>query len=217
MVLILKDKTFAIKSARLSATILDPYWLRRYHPAGDPRLFWSLEVEAEQETGGEMWEPRASSDNLHFPVRRWVDVVGQVAEWSEPHDEEWGELNGVFYVFGHENISRARLNFPERNGAAFRFEWEGVCDVLWDEDYGRDVPFSASGWAEFTGVTVLGSESDTDETLRGRLAGYLDPRDFVQGPLLREGHRYDSGVKMARAVFTPLGVPAAQQRRAGDS
>ena len=155
-----------------------------------------------------MWAPRASCDNLHFPIRRWVDVAGQVAEWSEPYDEEAGEHNGNFYVFEHGDIARARLRFPERDGVTFRFEWEGVCDVFWDEDYGQDVPFSASGWAEFTGVTVQGSEADTDETLRGRLAEYLDPRDFVQGPLLREGH-YDSGVKAARAVFTPLGVPAA--------
>jgi hypothetical protein len=209
MIFILKDKTFAINSARLSATILDPYWLHTYHPSGDTRLFWSLEVEAEQEDGDEMWEPRASCENLHFPIRRWVDVAGQTAEWSEPYDEEAGEHNGNVYVVEHGSIARARLHFPERNGATFRFEWEGSCDVLWDEDYGHDVPFSASGWAEFTGVTVQGSESDTDETLRGRLAAYLDPRDFVQGPLLREGHRYDSGVKMARTVFTPLGVPAA--------
>lgn len=209
MILVLKDKTFAVKRARLSATILDPYWLRTYCPTGDPRLFWSLVVEAEEGAGDEMWEPLASCDNLHFPVRRWVDVAGQVAEWSEPYDEETGESNGNFYVFEHGDIARARLHLPERNGVAFRFEWEGVCDVFWGEDYGRDVPFSASGWAEFTGVTVQGSESDTDETLRGRLAEYLDPRDFVQGPLLRVGHRYDSGVKVARAEFTPLEVPAA--------
>jgi len=209
MVLILKDKTFAIKNARLSATIPDPYWLRTYHPTGDPRLFWSLEVKAEEEADGEMSAPLASRENLHFPIRRWVDVVGQIVEWSEPYDEKTGEPNGNFYVFEHGSIARACLTFPERNGVTFRFEWEGACDVFWDEDYGGDVPFSASGWAEFTGVTAYGNESDTSESLRGRLAEYLDPRDFVQGPLLREGHRYESGVKMARAVFTPLEVPAA--------
>ncbi|HEV2708506.1 MAG TPA: hypothetical protein VGV59_21510 [Pyrinomonadaceae bacterium] len=204
MQLILKNKTFALKSATLSATVPDPYWLRKYHPKGDARLFWSLDVEAAPESGDDGWEPRASHENLHFPIWRWMEVSGQVVEWSEPHDEESGELNGWFYVFEHEEIPRARLRFMERSGVAFRFEWEGVCNILWDEDYDRDVPFSASGWAKFTGVTVLGSESDTDETLRGRLAAYLDPRDFVQGPLQRVGHRYDSGVKMAHASFIPL-------------
>ena len=206
MFLVLKDKMFAIKSAEISAAIPDPYWLRTYHPAGDARLFWSLDVEAEQKTGGEMWEPRAYHENLHFPIRRWKDVVGQAAEWSEPYDEEANEHNGGFYVFEHGDISRARLRFPERDGVKFRFEWDGVCDVFWDDDYGQDVPFSASGWAEFTGVTVQGSELDTDEMLRDRLAQHLDPRDFVCESVVREGQSYESGVKMARAVFTPLSV-----------
>ena len=208
MEFILKDKPFAIKSAELSAAVLDPYWLRKYHPTGDPRLFWSLEVEAEGELGGEVCSPWASVEEMRFPICRWVDVGGQTVEWAGPYDEKAGVPNGRFYLNEHERISRARLRFTERDGVHFRFEWEGVCDVFWDEEYGRDVPFSAAGWARFTGVTVYGSGADTDESLRGRLAQNLEPGDFVQGLLLNEGHRYDSGVKMARAVFTPLEVLA---------
>jgi hypothetical protein len=208
MRLTLKDKTFALQSARLSATIPDPYWERMYTPTGDARLFWSLEVVAEQGTGGEIWGPRVYHENLHFPIRRWMDVVGQAVEWSEPYEEESGEPNGGFYVVEHGDIPSAHLRFTERDGVSFRFEWEGVCDVFWDDEYGQDVPFSASGWAEFTGVIVRGSESDTDETLRGRLAQYLEPGDFAQGPLCRDGHCYESGVQMTHAVFTPR-VPGA--------
>ena len=146
---------------------------------------------------------------MRFPIRRWVDVVGQTVEWAGPYDEKAGVPNGSFYLDEHERISRARLRFTERDRTAFRFEWEGLCDVCGDEEYGRNVPFSAAGWARFAGVTVLGSGADTDESLRGRLAQHLDPLDFAQGPLLHEGHRYDSDAKIARAVFTPLGVPAA--------
>jgi hypothetical protein len=211
MGLILKDKTLVLKSAKLSAAIPDPYWSRMYNPAGAARLFWSLDVQAERETDGDMWRPRAYHDNLHFPIRRWMDVAGQLVEWSARYDEESGEPNGGFYVLEHGDISRACLRLLERNGVTFRFEWEGVCDVFWDEEYGQDVPFSASGWAEFTGVIVRGSDSDTEATLRGRLAEYLDPRDFAQGPLCREGHRYESGVMMAHAVFTPLGSQPAEK------
>jgi hypothetical protein len=71
--------------------------------------------------------------------------------------------------------------------------------------YGRDVPFSAAGWARFKGVTVYGGGADTDETMRGRLARYFDPHDFVQGPLLRRSdrHGYFRRVETAHAVFTP--------------
>jgi hypothetical protein len=204
MELTLRNKTFPLKSAKLSAAIPDPYWSRTYNPKGDARLFWSLHVDAEREAEEQAWRPRVYHENVRFPIRRWMEVAEQVVEWSERYDAESGEPNGGFYVFEHGDIPRARLSFFERDGASFRFEWTGVCDVFWDEEYGLDVPFSATGWAEFTGAIVCGSESDTDETLRGRLAQYLDPRDFAQGSLCMDGHRYGSGIKMAHALFSPL-------------
>jgi hypothetical protein len=163
-----------------------------------------LDVEAERETEGEMWRPRVYHENLQFRIRRWLEIAGRAVEWSERYEEESGEPNGGFYVVEHGGIPHARLSFFERDGTRFRFEWTGACDVFWDEEYSQDVPFSVSGWAEFTGVIVRGSESDTDETLRGRLAQYLDPGDFAQGPLCMDGHCYESGVKMAHARFSPL-------------
>jgi hypothetical protein len=204
MKLTLRNKMFALKSAKLSAAIPDPYWSRTYGLNEDARLFWSLDVESVREAEAETWAPRVDHENLHFPIRRWTEVAGQVVEWTERHDGESGEPNGGFYVVEHHDIPRARLSFFERDGTGFRFEWAGVCDVFWDEEFGEDVPFSVSGRAEFTGVIVLGSESDSDESLRGRLAEYLDPRDFTQGPMCIDGHRYESGVKMAYAVFSPL-------------
>jgi hypothetical protein len=204
MKLILRNKTFAIKSAKLAAAIPDPYWVRTYHPNGDDRLFWSLDVATEREAEGDMWGPRVYHENLHFPIRRWIEVANQVVDWAERYDEESGEPNGGFYVVEHGDIPRARMSFFERDGTSFRFEWAGACDVFWDEEYGQDVPFAVAGWAGFTGVIVRGSESDTDESVLDRLAEYLDPRDFAQGPLRVDGHCYDSGVKMAQALFGPL-------------
>lgn len=203
MAITLKNRSFEIQSATLSAAVPDPYWCRKYDPTGDPRLFWMLHVRATRETDGEFWEPRVYHENLHFPIRRWMDVVGQTVEWSGPYDDESGQPNGGFYVLEHGDIARARLCFAERDGARFRFEWEGVCDVFWNEEYGQNVPFSASGWAEFTGVTVRGNDSDTDQTLSLRLAEYLDTSDFIQGPLCHDGHRYQDGVAMAHVVFAP--------------
>jgi hypothetical protein len=209
MRLILKDRSFALERAELSAAIPDPYWSRKYNPTGDARLFWSLDVEAERETDGEMWGPRIYHQNLDFPIRRWMEVVGQVVEWSDHYDGESGEPNGGFYVIEHGGIHRARLCFVKRDGTKFLFEWKGVCDVFWDDEYGEDVPFSASGWTDFTGVIVRGNELDTAETLRLRLAEYLDPGDFIQGPLCRDGHCYEDGVGMAHAVFAPIGTQTA--------
>ena len=206
MRLALRDKTFALKSAKLSAAIPDPYGLRTYNPDGDASLIWSLDLASEREPEGEMWRPRVYHESLRFPIYRWGEVAGQTVEWSERFDEESSEPNGGFYVQEHGAISRARLRFLERDGVTFRFEWAGACDVFWDDEYGQDVPFLASGWAEFTGVIVRGSESDTDETLRDRLAEYLDPRDFAPGSRSMDGRCYDSGVKMAHVLFSPLSI-----------
>jgi hypothetical protein len=203
---IVKPQRRSCDGAELSAAIPDPYWSLKYNPTGDAGLVWSLDVGTEPEVGGEMWRPRAYHENLHFPIRRWMDVAGQFVEWSARYEEESGEPNGGFYVMEHGDIPRANLRFFERDGVTFRFEWTGVCDVFWNDEYGQDVPFSAAGWAEFTSVIVYGSESDTDETFRARLAEYLDLRDFIQGPLCCDGHCYESGVKMAHTVFTPVGA-----------
>jgi hypothetical protein len=216
MKFILKDRPFTIRSAELFATIPDPsrlrrgwlrkYWRpRKYDPESDPRPFWSLEVWVEGEMDGEVQEARATAEEMRFPVRRWVDVAGQVVEWSEPNGAQHGRPYGLFYLGEHEMIGRARLRFTERDGAAFWFEWEGVCDVFWGEEYGRDVPFSVAGWARFTGVTVGGGGADTDETLRERLAQYFDPRDFIQGPLIRRSYRlgFFRRIESSHAVFTP--------------
>ncbi len=212
---ILKNKPLVVRSAELSATIPDPGRLPKRLPEGDPQPFWSLEVWAEgkwyedEETGDV--EARATAEEMRFHIRRWTDVVGQTVEWAGPYDQKVGGPYGHFYLEEHDRIGRARLRFTERDGAAFRFEWEGVCDVNGNEGYERDVPFSAAGWARFTGVGVLGGGADTDESLRSRLARYFDPHDLVQGPLIRRDYRHGffRRYKFSEAVFTPSDARAA--------
>jgi hypothetical protein len=207
---ILNDKPFPIRSAELFATIPNPYWVRKYDPANNPRPFWSLDVWVEGELGTED-EARATAEEMRFQIRRWTDIVGQTVEWAGTYDAKAGGPYGGFYLGVHDSIGRARLRFTEREGTAFRFEWEGACNVYLDEGYRHDVPFSATGWARFMGVTVGGGGADTDESLRGRFAQYFDLRDFVQGPLIRRNYRHSffRRIKTSHAVFTPSAPQAA--------
>jgi hypothetical protein len=203
MQITLKDRQFVIDRAELSAAISDPYWSEKYNPTGDRRLTWFLEIAGTPVPGNDMWEVLVYKNNLHFPIRHWKDVARQVVEWTEVVDDEFGEPNGNVYMLEHEGISHARLRFGERDGIRFRVEWEGTCDVLWSEEYDRDLPFSLTGWATFTGVMVNGSERDDEQSLHQRLAAYLELSDFKPGPLCRDGH-YNSGVGMAHMMFTPI-------------
>lgn len=205
---ILNGKPFAIKSAELFATIHAPdrrrkYWPRRNRTAGDPRIFWSLEVWAAGEIDGAETDARVMAEEMHFPVRRWIDLAERTVEWAgRPGEKADGRPYGCFYLEEHDMIDHARLRIAERDGVAFRFEWEGVCKAYL---YEHDVPFSASGWATFTGVSVYENGAGSDESMRDRLALYLDPRDFVQGTLLCRSDRqgYFRHVESCHTVFTP--------------
>jgi len=207
MEFILKDKRFAIRSAELFASIPNPRWVRKYDPANDPRPFWSLEIWIEGDLGIEE-EARATAEEMRFPIRRWTDVVGQTVEWGLRFNRKPVPY-GNFYLGVHDRISRARLRFIERDGIRVRFEWEGVCNVYWDDDYRKDVPFSVEGWAHFNGVTVSGDVRDTAESMRERLAQYFEAHDFVQGPLRSRTDRLGlfRRITSSHVVFTPLEAP----------
>ena len=209
MEFLLNKKSFPIASAELFATIQNPHWLRKYHPEDDPSIFWSLEVWVKGDLGIEE-EARATAEEMRFPIKRWEEIAGQTVAWEHRSDRRAVGPYGNFYLGVHDAIRRARLRFTERDGTAFRFEWEGVCDVYLDDDYRRDVPFSAEGLARFTGVTVYGNGKDTDETVRERFAQYLDPRDFVQGTLNRrtDRHGFFRRITTSHTVFTPLDARA---------
>jgi hypothetical protein len=202
--LTLKDRVFEIERAEISAIVPDPYWSKKYNPGGDTRLFWMLHIFAKDRVfDGMVWRPNIRHEGLHFPTRRWAEIVSQIVEWNSPWDESTGQPNGGFYVFGHEDISRAVLRFDDRDRTKFRVAWNGLCNVLWDDEYGRDVPFAVEAWATLADVRVHGSESDTELSLRARLGVHLETKDFVQNSIRFDGHSYDDGVKMAHAVFTP--------------
>jgi hypothetical protein len=205
MHLLLKDRRFAIARARLSGYINDPYWCDTFNRGKDKELFWAINIEARsQEFDDEMWAPSIYHESLRFPVRNWQALEGQSLTWDSPFDQETGELNGGFYVVEHEAISRATLSIRGRHGKRFHIHWDGLCDVFWDDDFGENVPFAVDAEAEFEGIRVRGSEKDDRESLKARLAQYLDPLGLEQGPVERSQHKYDSGVGMSSCRFTPL-------------
>lgn len=195
---------FGIESATLAASVPDPYWCDTYNDGEGKELSWQLDVRMEEvEVDDAPWEPSIYHHSLLLPVRRWMEIEGQTITWVTACDPETDEPNGGFYVWEHEDIPRAVLRFLTRNGTGFQLSWEGECNVFWDERFGENVPFRLQTVASFTGVLIHGSERDTAETMRQRLSQFLDPDDFIQGPVERGTHCYQTGVGMVSCVFKP--------------
>jgi hypothetical protein len=201
----LRNLTFPIAEATITATLVDPHWAAKYAPDGDHRLFWSLDVQAAPlKVQREMWEPRIYHETMHFDIRSWKKLEGQSLQWSKSFDERSGEPNGGFYVFEHGDITRADLRIGARSSTGFVVDWTGRCNVHFDGgEFGADVPFELNATAVFRQIVVNASEKDDDASVRARLAQYLELADLIQQPLELLRHRYEDGVRIAHGVFNP--------------
>ena len=200
----LRDLTFEIDSTSLGAGLADPHWAAKYDPKNRHPLHWGLTVECKPlDVDGETWGPSVSHETMTPQLNRWTDWAGQTIKWSRPFDPVTGSPNGGFYVFEHGNIRRACLEFLDRFGKDFNVRWSGACDINWSWKYGTSVPFSLLAVASINEIIVHGSELDTDESIRQRLAQYVSLDGLKQKSLELTGHRYQDGVAMASAIFEP--------------
>jgi len=52
------------------------------------------------------------------------------------------------YVFGHHDIRHCKLAFGRYDGNRVEVQWEGICDVFWDDEFSENVPFICRAFAE---------------------------------------------------------------------
>lgn len=201
----IKDRDFRIKDATIKAFVVDPYWHKKYNTMGMSGLYWSLNVQCEREEfDGESWAPCVYFESMVLPISAWTHLEGQQVVWHAARDAQTGEPNGGFYVFEHGDIPKGRIGIGLREGSNFKIEWDGLCDIYFDDIYKNDVPFSLITQANFEGITVMASEYDTTETVRTRLALYTDVNTLFQGPFTLSESKYQDGIKMARCEFLPI-------------
>lgn len=183
MNMLLSDIRFSIREATISGHILNPDWLNNYGKDENPGLFWSVQVQTEEQLlGGEFFvAPRISWDEVSFPLlSRWSDIEGKTvycdaADLRSPHPYSYFET--------HEVIPSSTLKIGKRVGNKFRIHWEGTCDPMLEEPYDKGVPFIIQTKATFNEISVQASLSDTDTTTQERLSKYLDSDDLIQHPM----------------------------------
>lgn len=188
--MILRDIQFPIREATISGYMIKLDWLNKYGKNEDPGLCWEVVVQTEEqilfeETGDENFTaPRISWGEFSFPaMRRWFDLEGKILS-SDMVSRTPSVPGGAFsYFWTHEAIPNSTLKFVKRSGNKFVIHWQGICDPLMGEPYGKDVPFLIQTEAVFKGISITASQSDTDATTLERLSKYLEPADFIQQPM----------------------------------
>jgi hypothetical protein len=161
MKLKIRKRTFKIEDATLGATLFRPEWAKADCTILPDKLTWGLTLEcSEKEFGGESWEPTFEFERMPLKAKSWHELEGL----------ETTVKQGKCFVVGHGSVGRTALKFGKRRGATFDIQGQGVCDVDWDDEYGRKVPFEFQARVTFSGIRVCGGSRDTDASLAEYLA-----------------------------------------------
>ncbi len=186
-------RDYRIVSAKIFASIGDPYWCDTYnHGKGKP-ISWSIRFETESDDK-ELAPPNIDFEGIQITGRNWHDLRGYESHWSDPINSETGERYGMTYVYDHQLIRKGNVQISARDGVRFHVNASGQNEE--GQHFAIDAP------AEFAGIYVNGSEPDTDETIRDRLLTYIDD-DNLTGTPFRLNHTYDSGVQMGQSFYRP--------------
>ncbi len=183
-----------IVEAEIIATIRDPYWCDTYNNGQDKSISWSISFEAE--SVNEEFKPAGVDfDGLPIRVNNWHNLVGYALQWTEAINPETDDRYGLTYVYDHLLITGGDLLVTKRAGATFQIIASGL-----DEAKQK---FAINAPATFKGIYVRGSENDTSETIFQRLKEQIDDANLTGTPFKLD-HRYDSGVRMGHAFFSPV-------------
>jgi hypothetical protein len=192
MKLKIRSRTFKIEDAVLGAALFRTEWAKADPTILPDKLTWGLSLECrEKEFGGESWEPAFEFDRMLLKAKNWHDLEGL----------ETTVKQGKCFVVGHGSVGgRTTLKFGKRRGATFQVSGQGVCDVNWDDEYGRKVPFEFEARVTFDGIRVVGGVRDTDTSLAEYLASRIELDDLRAEPaqLIPVGRK-----KMRDVTFVP--------------
>lgn len=191
--LVFDGHDFRIVQADIVAAIGDPYWCDTYNHGNEKTISWSIRFLTETDDEG-LLAPSVDFDALEIVVPNWHNLTGYQAKWTQPINKATDERYGLTYVYDHQLITAGNLEIVEREGDLFH--------VLATGENEDGQTFSIDAWARFLGISVRGSECDTDDTIRNRLKQFIDDAN-LRGSAFQLKGKYESGVRMGESFFTP--------------
>jgi len=199
MTLRLRTRAFRVEHATIGAALLRPYW-KRYDATLADTLGWSLSIAcSEREFDGESWQPEFNFERFALPVERWWDLE-QLTTSVE---------GGTAYVVGHGPVGRTELSFGQRRGSSLQLTCRGECDVDWDDEFGRGVPYTIETRVQFEGIRVVGTSTDDDDSLRAFLQAHFQLDGLRETACEESGTPARSKEKMIAKLFLPGRVARA--------
>ena len=197
------DNSYKIKSAVITGRLADPYWCDTYNRGKGKELAWFFIFEAKRRRDDKEDDdkpPQVQLDgDLGIQVASWKDLEGVMVKWKHPINKRSGERYGMTWDYYHAFICKGQLAVGHRTGTRFYVEASGI-----DEN---NAAFTINANARFTGITVHGSEHDTDETVRERLARHISLQSLCVAPFELFDHEDmppgDNGVRIGCAHFQP--------------
>ncbi len=201
-----------IESAVLTAVIPDPAWCDKFNNGQGKEIGWTLEIVTpmDHDIDRQPYAPILTTGSLNCPSRNWQDFDGAEISWTQLKNAVTGEYNGTLHINEHDYIKRSMLKFLSRDRNRFRIQWDGLGDIHWQEPNDKDVEFSLTTTATFSGVIVSGNAKESGETFRDRLDLYLEAGDFEQSEVLIAEADLERGFKrfMPR-IFSRANRPAS--------
>lgn len=176
----IKDLTFEIESAACSGVL-----------AGDGSLDWRIGVDAARGSKTALGDvaPKICFNRLWHPDEAERSL--RALRWSGVSAYEKNDWIGDIRVIEEEMFYDSEVMLERVACDQFELNWEGVCDVKWNQDYGMHLPFSIQTPVLFTGIISYITQEDA---ARRALSRYCDEEMFA----------FMDDIEKGRAVFLPL-------------
>ena len=157
----IKDKLFDIKYAYVDAYVGMDY------ESMEECLIVGLNItavgtdrypdEEKAETAGMFFPDDELSFETHEPmikvkpgeIHKWQDIAGKTIEWEDyPEDEE---ARAIFYVYEHEAVSTAKIEFKNVDGKIIA-KLSALVNIFADDEFYDNLPLVVETEVDFWGI-----------------------------------------------------------------
>lgn len=154
-------------------------WINREE--SDTEIYWSLKVISNQppEEVLDGREVKLEIEDFDFKGRFWKDLLGYDFCWEEEYNEPKDCPYGRSYHYTHEIVPKGHFEVLKRDQNRFLVRYKGLTDINWDESFDENVPFEIECWAEFVGISMPTSESESLQDLINLINSKVEPKDYI--------------------------------------